>query len=295
MEAIFPNPERAWQADREHGPIPFEDVARRIGPFAGQVVRLSGGLANDSFLIGDDRVLRIYRRDATAVSKERSLLTSRWKGFQVPRILGSGSDYLILEYVEHGPLMNTVEHGSAVGKCLAEIHQRRFSSHGVVDSELEISEHWGDFQDVMEKYWLSISGRNRNESRLFDRVRQRLAERRNELEAVCEYPVLLHGDFKASNLKWSHEERLLVLDWEFAYAGPALMDVGQLIRWGISSEFREGFEEAYTDNGGELPEEWIQMARELDVGNLADLLLKADPNSKRAQECRIRIEEILAK
>ena len=43
--------------------------------------------------------------------------------------------------------------------------------------------------------------------------------------------VLLHGDFKVSNLHWADSDELLVLDWEFAYSGHALMDVGQLFRW----------------------------------------------------------------
>lgn len=58
-------------------------------------------------------------------------------------------------------------------------------------------------------------------------------------------PVLLHGDFKPFKLRWGNDDRLLVLDWEFSYAGPGLMEIGELCRWGIVQPFRRSFETSY--------------------------------------------------
>lgn len=60
-------------------------------------------------------------------------------------------------------------------------------------------------------------------------------------------PVLLHGDWKPSNLHWAG--RLLVLDWEFAYARPSLMDVGQLLRWSAGRSFVDAFAKSYEASG----------------------------------------------
>lgn len=60
-------------------------------------------------------------------------------------------------------------------------------------------------------------------------------------------PVLNHGDFKPANLFLDSNGRLVVLDWEFAFSGPHLFDLGQLFRWGASKAFRDGFTGAYPE------------------------------------------------
>ena len=85
-------------------------------------------------------------------------------------------------------------------------------------------------------------------------------------------PVLLHGDFKPSNVCWGNDDRLLVLDWEFSYAGPGLMDIGQLCRWGIAQPFRRSFETNYIKSGGRLPKNWEQRSSSFDLVNLVVLL-----------------------
>jgi hypothetical protein len=40
-----------------------------------------------------------------------------------------------------------------------------------------------------------------------------LRERREAMQRLCRRIVLLHGDFKASNLHWTQAGQLLVLDW----------------------------------------------------------------------------------
>ena len=51
---------------------------------------------------------------------------------------------------------------------------------------------------------------------------------RTELEDLAVCAVLQHGDFKASNLHCTTSGSLRVLDRVFAFAGPPLMDLGQL-------------------------------------------------------------------
>lgn len=299
MNQVFPNPERAWHANRVL-PVPDrEEATRRIGPFEGRVKNLSGGLANESLLIGHDRVLRIYRRDVAALKIEHQLLTRNWQEFRVPELLEAGEDFLLLEYVPHDPLLNLREHGEAVGRALAEIHQTNYPGHGLLGPDLQVSERWKNFPDKIEEYIRSMLEnpervRSDRETSLLERVLQKLSESRDELEEVCSSAVLLHGDFKASNLHWCREGGLLVLDWEFAYAGPALMDLGQLFRWGNPEPFHTGFEQGYVRHGGQLPHNWLALARLLDLVNLVQLALKREPGSLQTRDCLRRIEEGIA-
>ncbi len=108
-------------------------------------------------------------------------------------------------------------------------------------------------------------------------------------------PVLLQGDFKVSNLFWTIDRRLLVLDWEFAYPGPALMDVGQLLRWNPPAAFVSAFADSYRRHGGVLPEGWQRAAEVFDLINLVGLLGGAEPGSRQSIDVRHRIEQTLAR
>jgi hypothetical protein len=112
----FPTPERAWEgAAACVAPDPSE-VERRLGSTKEPLEVLSGGFANVNVRVGSDRVLRIYRRDPRTAAKEKTLLQQPWDSFVVPAVLGWGTDFLVLEYVSHGPLGVSAAHGTAVGR-----------------------------------------------------------------------------------------------------------------------------------------------------------------------------------
>jgi aminoglycoside phosphotransferase (APT) family kinase protein len=106
--------------------------------------------------------------------------------------------------------------------------------------------------------------------------------------------VLLHADFKPSNLHWATDDRLLVLDWEFAYAGTVLSDVGQLLRWEPPSSFTEAFAVTYRTHGGELVEDWQLWAAAFDLVNLAGLLRNFARRSDGGDDSSARILDIEA-
>ncbi|MFJ5925687.1 phosphotransferase family protein [Kitasatospora sp. NPDC092948] len=97
---------------------------------------------------------------------------------------------------------------------------------------------------------------------------------------------LVHNDFNPKNLlvrpgrdgRW---EVAAVLDWELAFSGPPLMDVGNMLRFeddyppGYSRAFLDG----YRDGGGQLPDGWRRTSEALDLFALADIL--TDPPDRR--------------
>lgn len=256
---------------------------------------LSDGLANLNVRIGADRVLRVYHRDQSAAAMEATLLRHPWRSFSVPAVLGSGEDFLVLQYVPHGPLTDDAVRGEAVGRALAEIHGISFSRAGLLSSELTLSTPFPDAVDSLSEYALAkIDSVPRDLSaELRPMLEAFLDAHGDALRRLTRTNVLLHGDFKASNLHWTQRHQLLVLDWEFAYSGPSLLDVGQLIRWRPQPPFLEAFARSYRDKGGALPEDWQRWADGFDLFNLSGLLAGADPASRRATDVLRRIRQTL--
>jgi fructosamine-3-kinase len=210
-------------------------------------------------------------------------------------------DFLVLDYIAHGPLLATAEHGATVGGALAEIHRSRFGASGLLtvrdgagpeaETVLDVSSPFGDIADTFREHACSELGRAAwLDDRLRSAVDDLLVAYAEMLRSEAAPPVLLHGDFKASNLHWTSDNRLLVLDWEFAYAGPALMDIGQLLRWTPPSPFVDAFAESYSAHGGSLSPDWRRLAEIFDLVNLAGLAANADEHSSRMRDIRRRLD-----
>jgi fructosamine-3-kinase len=295
--APLPNPEREWERPAPVASLDPAEVEHRLGPTHGPLELLGGGHANINVRVGARRVLRIYRRDRDAAAKEKALLLQPWTSFLVPPVLGAGEDFLVLGYVPHGALTVSAEHGTQAGRALAEIHRTRFPRAGFLDGDLHVDKPFDDAIAALFDYARSEIARAAaaaNDGDLGAVLATFFTDRLDALRAAAGPPALLHGDFKASNLHLTPANRLLVLDWEFAYSGPALMDVGQLLRWDPPAAFVAGFAEAYREDGGVLPDDWRMWADVFDLFNLAGLLGGATPGSRRSIDVHARIARTLA-
>jgi len=288
----LPNPELAWEGRDDVRQVDRDEVEQRLGRRVERIEVLSGGLANLNVLVDGASVLRIYRREPQTLRKEVALLGRTWRQLRVPAVLGRGEDFLLLEHVRHRPLQGMTRHGAAVGRALAEIHAVAHASSGLLDGDLEVTAPFRDFVTAVRDHAATEIAAPLPAD-LGARVLAVLDQQTSALRAVVGPPVLLHGDFKPSNLHWTDAGELLVLDWEFAYAGSALMDVGQLMRWSCPTEFTRAFADAYRADGGVLPEDWIQWGAVLDLVNLVGLLRRAPPGSRRASDTMGRIAETL--
>jgi fructosamine-3-kinase len=251
---VLENPELDWVPPEATRVFEREEVERRLGPRSEPLEWLGGGHSNLNVRVGAAELERIYRTEPEKAAKEALLLTWPWQSFRVPELRRQGPDFLLLEYVAHTRLEASAPHARAVGRALAEIHARRFPRAGLLGADLTLSTKLEDFVSELTGYALSTLERmERPVAReLSPEVRRFYVERRAALAEAAGPPVLLHGDFKVSNLHWAGG-RLLVLDWEFCYAGSALMDIGQLLRWRPPAEFTREFALAYREAGGELP------------------------------------------
>lgn len=286
------NPETAWHAEKGIDTVDMNAVFKRIGGVSEQITPLSGGLANENLRIGHDKVLRIYKRDVTALSRECELLSRSWKQFRVPKVLDRGDDFLVLEYVNLSPLENSKRSGEVVGIALAEIHQKTFDSGGLFGEGIAVDEPWPDFVDVIQRFIRACHDQSSKHAALLSKVIDFVSSRSQQYMESCQTAVLLHGDFKASNLHCADDGGLVILDWEFTYAGPAVMDIGQLFRWGQQDPFGVGFAEGYEAGGGRLAVDWKQQISWFDLANMVGLLTKSEPGSKREADCAQRIRSV---
>ena len=67
-----------------------------------------------------------------------------------------------------------------------------------------------------------------------------------------------------------------MLDWEFAFSGSPLVDIGNMLRFRDEHPpgFGDGFIGGYRDAGGPLPPDWREVSEALDLYALADLLTR---------------------
>jgi aminoglycoside phosphotransferase (APT) family kinase protein len=65
-----------------------------------------------------------------------------------------------------------------------------------------------------------------------------------------------------------------VLDWEFAFSGSPLLDVGHFLRYERAAQpLREPqFSRGFVEHGGKLPEDWRHVVRVIDLTALADVV-----------------------
>lgn len=98
------------------------------------------------------------------------------------------------------------------------------------------------------------------------------------LAAVAGERSLVHCDFNPKNLlverragRW---EVAAVLDWELAFSGSPLFDVGNMLRFAheYPPAFAPGFVDGFRAGSGRLPGDWPRISRTLDLFALADIL-----------------------
>jgi fructosamine-3-kinase len=292
MTKLF-NPENGWVPSGQVSVIGRAEVEKCVGATNEPLELLSGGQANTNICIGNDRVLRLYRRDASIAGKELALLKKSWNHFLVPEVIQSGDGFLVTKFMKHSALEDTAEMGAALGNALAEIHSNTYKIPGFIGADLQVEESMEDFVDDMWSYlcsFMEVPPKAALPTVLLDEVISFFDSKIDGLKQSAGSSVLLHGDFKVSNLRWSEQGKPLVLDWEFAYSGSALIDLGQLFRWPTSQPFEEAFVQAYQASGGHLPDRWKYEAGILDLINLVGLLYKSTPDSQRSLDITGKIK-----
>lgn len=260
---------------------------------------LDGGYRNANILLvtdaGDRYVLRRYpQRNTCAVE---AALAGRLAGIvPVAEVIAADPDGtaagepVMLSRFVPGDLVSTVLGssgadglGRATGAVLAAIGTVTFPRGGffggpdLIPSSSEATSELPAFVDRCLRTGNADGAFTPAEQ---EALRQHASQAGALLGAVDGSRQLVHSDFNPKNLlAASHQGTwsiTAVLDWEFAFSGSPLCDIGNMLRFRdeLPEAFADGFISGYRDAGGVLPGNWRELSQALDLFALADFLTR---------------------
>jgi aminoglycoside phosphotransferase (APT) family kinase protein len=266
---------------------------------------LAGGLSNSNFRVQLDSrdepvVLRIYERNPEACQKEFDLLNHVRRTVPVPDVFHAEPDgleevgpFVLMQYVEgitFRQLKRTRdtqalgEAAHSVGKTLAEIGKYKFSKPGDVGAGAQVVGPFIEGPDPLLQFFEQCLADPTFRSRTTEESRGKLHELAHawapRMRCLDNERSLVHGDFNSPNIlvkqvngRW---EVSAILDWEFAFSGSPLCDVGNFLRYErIGRPVLEPFfSRSFEENGGWLPEGWKRLARIIDLASLCEFLTR---------------------
>lgn len=272
------------------------EVSSALGRPLEVVTPLGGGYANATYAVsgpGLSAVLRAFLRDPTRRDMEVALLSRVAPAVPVPEVLWSGEvqgrPALLISRVD-GVLVDAVLHGGtvtdmtsaaqAVGRTLAAVHEIAFDRTGFLDDHLEpvgdAGMSPGDLRAYARRHLYDGDAGAVLGDRLRDQWWSLIDGAADILSRVDGQARLVHADYNGKNMlvrragdRWSVAA---VLDWEFAFVGPPLVDVANMLRFPAPDGFAAAFTDGYRGADGELPNDWQPIAASLDVFALLGLL-----------------------
>lgn len=290
-------------------PVIGPSVAAWLGEvLAGQALAdaalLSGGYRNRNTLIrttaGERFVLRQYLQPAGshAGAIEAALLARLSGRVPVAEVVAAdldgtvtGGPTLLCRFVP-GVLLRTAladsttsaaSLGRCVGQTLAAVGALTFDGPGAfADASLRTSA--AELPAVLPEFvarCLSTGPAASVVSPAEQAAIMRLAEAaQTYVDVVPDASQLVHSDFNPKNLlvrdnggNWTVAA---ILDWEFAFSGSPLVDIGNMLRFpeDLPSGFGAAFATGFAEAGGLLPADWREISLALDLFALADLLTR---------------------
>jgi aminoglycoside phosphotransferase (APT) family kinase protein len=247
-------------------------------------------------------VLRLHKKGSASCLKEAAVIELIKSSVPVPEILyvaAEGLDgsepFSIIEFVEGvtfqqlkqtGDLSAIHQAAASVGETLAAIGSYSFEKPGslFVDgaNELKVGKPFTRTADPIPEILEILLKPDLTQHRLGADLTQRLREFvlawAPSLPDITDVSRLVHSDFGNRNIlvnnvsgRW---KVVAVLDWEFAFSGSPLLDVGNFLRYdSVTAPLREPyFSRSFVEHGGELPHNWRNIVRVIDLTALVEVL-----------------------
>ena len=267
---------------------------------------LGGGYRNENIRVVTDRgsyVLRRYRQNGAAAAERtcavEAALAARLAAAAVPaaEVIAAdpagtavGEPLLLARYVPGVMVSQAIaadlgpagELGQAAGRALAAIGSVTFPRDGAFTGPdlVPSADGWPslpEFADTCLRAAPAASALSPDET---GRLRVLAAAADPLAREAGGARQLVHSDYNGKNLlavahggRWSISA---VLDWEFAFSGSPLTDVGNMLRFRDAHPpgFADGFVAGYRDAGGRLPPRWREISQALDLYALFDFLTR---------------------
>ena len=175
----------------------------------------------------------------------------------------------------------------SVGATLAAIGAFKFEKPGRLEVQEnatclavgpKFTEGPDQFARLMDTFLASANCERRAGPKLIQRLHDYAWSWSSRIPDLEEVPCLVHNDFGNRNILVRQENGkcvvAAVLDWEFAFSGSPLLDVGHFLRYERrSAPLREPhFSQGFVEHGGQLPDNWREIARVIDLSGLIECL-----------------------
>ena len=298
-----------WKVVSPPPALDAAEIDALLAPWRGErrvvdVEALTGGIMNWNYRIrlaesAERFVLRFYDRMPASCAKETRLLELLRDDIPVPRVLfvaANGANgrppFCVLEWIDGISLRELRRRGDDrgvadasydAGRLLPRLTRHRFERGGLLDSNLGVAD--GPLTDasllaVVEHFAVNARFRERVDETLRTRLHGFLRATES-LHAGTQPATLVHGDFNSPNIfvRARVDGRWVVaaiLDWEFAFAGSILCDIGNMLRYERPDRprYEPHFSRGLADGGWRLPDEWVLRARLADLPALCELLAR---------------------
>lgn len=300
----------------------LSDVVLRYGhpSMDWQFTRLAGGFMNANYLASakDQRfVVRLYSTDGDTATRECDLLKYvASHGVLVPKVFDTfqveNRPIAILEFVDGITLEDRLLSGESmrstffadIGKQLGQIHRITFAKAGFIRPQLDIGGEYENFAAFLKPFIegtlsMLLTRPERLSEALNRRLMRLVRDKWSLVSATEPRRQLVHCDFNPKNLLVSRGaavELLAVIDWEFCLSGNGLGDVGNFFRFeydyppGARANFVAGYA---TAADGDLPDNWMDVAKLLDIGNMCSFLERPEDYQESFRTARTVIQSTL--
>lgn len=302
--------------------ISDEFLARAIS-FAGynfqksQIQKLSGGFMNANYLIVTDQnkfILRIYSSDISIAQREfdtlKFLATTVVKVPQVFQIfICENHPVVVMEYIpgislEHRLMKSNIPLSlyENLGKELAHIHNINLGKTGFLNAGMEVGNEYEKFSVFVKDFILRVlkqleSRPDRLDLETINRVIKLIQDKWQAIIDAENTIQLAHCDFNPKNILVSEtgDKVISIIDWEFTLSGSGLIDLGNFFRFSYDYEkgAQEAFHKGYLAINSDLPQNWRDLSRLIDLGNMCSFLERPEDYHKTFRTARIIINNTL--
>jgi aminoglycoside phosphotransferase (APT) family kinase protein len=283
------------------------------------VEQLDGGLTNTILRVSPEDgsralLVRIFPGGRVPWEREQKALARVAPSLPVPNLLLADDrrlpyPSLVFHWIEGITLNSLRKQASAsellslakpLGRLLARVASVPSGSDGGLgaDGSTPVSSAEALFS-VSEQRLLCGRARSRLGEQLAHAIWLRLSKEMERFRTLGLTDCLVHGDFGGRNILVApddaHGWRITgLIDWEEAFAGWALWDVGSLFRYPnrYGDAFRGEFERRYRSVRG-MPEDWYSTARLLDATRQLETLDSERERPAAFADCRQLLELVI--
>lgn len=243
------------------------------------------------------REKEIHHRLPTHVRSSQFLHSTKWNGYSIG-ILEWKEGALLRDQLTNSSAREIEEMGKSIGEQLAYIREKRFTTYGFLDPNLNVRE---EFQLTPQSFITTIeSFFNHHASKwLPEHMPGKIIEFTKENAPLLVEDQsgarLVHGDFNGLNILMTKTEVNAILDWEFALSGSIYFDIGNLLRYEFKqiASFEQGLNDGLKNQGIDLPEQWKKLAKLADLVALCSLLDRVDCGENRVQDITRLIKQTI--